>query len=64
MSNYTADEIRDIVLRKEAVKYYGRVSLYFKAGKIGVIEYQMTEKKADEGINRKQGSSSCTEDLS
>ena len=48
MSNYTADEIGDIVTQKDAEKYYGKVILYFKAGKIGVIEYQTTEIKADE----------------
>ena len=53
MSNYTADEIRDIVLQKDAENYHGKVILYFQAGKIGVIEYQTTEKKADEGTTRK-----------
>ncbi len=48
MSNYTAGEIGEIVLQKDAEKYYGKVILYFKAGKIGVIEYQTTEVKADE----------------
>ena len=48
MSNYTANDIRDIILNSAAELYYGRIVLYFKAGKIGVIEYQTTEIKADE----------------
>ncbi|KKN17552.1 hypothetical protein LCGC14_0964770 [marine sediment metagenome] len=55
MTNYTADEIRDIVLEKDAELYHGKIILYFQAGKIGVIEYQRTEKKADEGTPRKRG---------
>ena len=48
VSNYTANEIRDIVLNSAAELYYGKIVLYFKAGKIGVIEYQTTEIKTDE----------------
>ncbi|KKN27725.1 hypothetical protein LCGC14_0861490 [marine sediment metagenome] len=48
MSNYTANDIRDIILNSAAELYYGRIVLYFKAGKIGVIEYQTTEIKDSE----------------
>ena len=61
MSNYTANGIRDIVKQKELERYYGEITLYFKAGKISILEYRMKQKAGEE--QPVAGSCSCTEDL-
>ena len=49
MSNFNPDGIKKLVERKEKELYYGEIVLHFKAGKITIIEYRMTE-IADEEI--------------
>ena len=49
--NYTANEIRDMVLGKQAEKYYGKLIIYFEAGNVPLIEYSGKFKKP-EGTTR------------
>ena len=53
--NYTANEIRDMVLGKQAEKYYGKLIIYFEAGNVPLIEYSGKFKKAEMGTTRKRG---------
>jgi len=48
MSNYTADDIRDLVLEKKAEKYFGEIVLYFQAGEVVAFKDSKMNKKAME----------------
>ncbi|KKN73815.1 hypothetical protein LCGC14_0396170 [marine sediment metagenome] len=53
MTNYTADEIRDIILEKKAERYFGEIVLYFSAGEIyGFKDIRMNKKATEEGNTR------------
>ena len=57
MSNYTTEDIRDLVLEKQAEAYYGEIVLYFVAGEVVAFKDSKMNKKAEEGTTRMRGSS-------